>query len=151
MSTTTTTMAPGKATHTMEVVVKASSVTQGKRHSGVGVVTSRHPRQKRSSTRGATGTPTSTRTAGEKWHTSSSSAMSLFRLAKHSRRRCAQTWPISSLSRGPSLTMLLHHHRIRRQTHHNIAIRPLRSKTSSNHGSKPSRKKHSRHHTVTYL
>jgi hypothetical protein len=50
---------------------------------------------------GVPSTPTSTRMAGENRHTSSSSAMNSFGSAKHSRRRCAQTWQTSSSSREP--------------------------------------------------
>jgi hypothetical protein len=136
-----------RGTLTTEAVAEAPAVTRGQKRSGVGVVTNHHLRRKKCSTEGAPGTPTSTRMEGENQHISSSSAGNSSGLAKRFKKRCGT----NSLSQAPWL--ITHHqsHLICHQTRCNTAIRPPRSNTSSNHGSRSSRKKRSLHHVVSCL
>jgi hypothetical protein len=147
MTTTTTATNLGKGTHTMEAVADVSAAIRGQKWSGVGVVTNHHPRWKNCSTGGDLGTPTSTRMGGKNWHISSSSAGNSFGSVKHLRKRYDQNNP----SQAHWLTMHPRRHLTHHQTRCNMAIRPPRSSTSSNLGSRSSRKKHSRHHAVSCL
>jgi hypothetical protein len=143
----TTTVDLGRGTHTTKVAAEAPTTIRGQKRSGVGVVTNHHPRRKNCSTGGVPGTPTSTMMEGENRHISSSSVGNSSGLAKRSRKRYGQ----NSLLQTPWLTTHLRRHLTHHQTRCNMAIRPPRSSTSSNLGSRSSRKKHSCHHVVSCL
>jgi hypothetical protein len=128
-------------TTTMAVVAGALAVIRSQEWSGADNAISHSCQRKRCSMEGAQGTRTSTKTASEDLHISSSSAGNSFVSVEHFMKGCkpSNRWPTRYLT-------TLHHRRLIRQQMWCSRATKLLQSIMASHGSQLPKKRHSRHH-----